>query len=295
MFCLRASLPVLKIKLSKELNHCSGSSTTIQNAADRQFFEEWLFAIVESGKVVQVDPPVCKTLSPHIVVVSGGKRRLVGNFKGLNRLTVEDSFVGASISVVVPACAKFMFHTKIDLKLGFNHVLVDPDCRSLLSFSYGGNYFCYNVMPLGISSGPFTFDGWAKEFVRVQQFLTSKIFYYQDDFLLNDHDPLRLYHSTLIFVFLLMFCAKAIVNWEKSVLVPTVQLNALGSEISYHFYALSEELHAIKKLTENPSHDSSTYHNIQIIIGTTESIAMIEAVRVPSSILVSTFLPFAAC
>lgn len=174
---LSSSLPILNIRLSKELHHCSGSSTIIQNAIDRDFFEDWLSNILDSKKVEQVDPSFCKILSPRMVVVSGGKKRVVGNFKGLNKLTIKESFVGPSISVVVPACSKFLYHTKIDLKLGFNNVLVDEKCKSLLSFCYDGAYFRYNVMPLGISSGPFTFDGWAKEFVRVvQQFLNS--FYY---------------------------------------------------------------------------------------------------------------------
>lgn len=108
-----------------------------------------------------------------------------------------------------------MFHTKVDLKLGFNNVGVDEDSKPLLTFEYNGYFFQYQVMPLGISSGPFTFDSWAKEFSTVVQFyVVSKIRYYQDDFILNDSDPLRLFHSTLLFCFLLMYCARALINWE---------------------------------------------------------------------------------
>lgn len=179
---LSSRLPLLKINLSKELSHCSGSPTVIKNLNDRIFFEEWLSSILSSGKVVQVPPHECKILSPHLVVLSRGKRRVVGNFEGLNRLSVKDSFVGPSILVIVQSCSKFMFHCKVHLKLGFNNVNVHEASKSLLSFAYNDFFFRYEVMPLGISSGPYTFDNWAKEFSSiVQQFIPSKVFYYQDD------------------------------------------------------------------------------------------------------------------
>lgn len=280
---LSMDLPILKINLSKELLHQSGSPTVIQNANERLFFEEWLSSILESGKVLQVNSEDCCIISPHLVVNSGGKLRVVGNFKGLNRLTLKDQFKGPSISEIVPFCAAFLFHTKIDLKLGFNNVKVDPNSKPLLSFQYGNAYYQYQVMPLGISSGPFTFDLWAKLFCNlVQPYLQSKVKYYQDDFLLNDNDPLRLYHSTLIFAFLLMTCANSIINWEKSTLIPSPSINALGAEISYHFYSLSNlrRLHAIQRLSSFLSSSSATFHQFQIIIGLIESIAMIEKINV---------------
>lgn len=136
-----------------------------------------------------------------------------------------------------------IYHTKVDLKLGFNNINVEESCKPLLSFSYGGSFFVYNVMPLGISSGPYTFDAWAKIFCEiVQTFLLSKVHYYQDDFLLNGSDPLRLFHSTLIFVFLLMFCAKALINWEKSVLVPSIHLTMAWRKTFSHPFQLAYNL-----------------------------------------------------
>lgn len=47
-----------------------------------------------------------------------------------------------------------------------------------------------------------TFDEWPKKFCPiVQQYVQSKILYYQDDFLIDDNDPLRRFHSTLLFCF----------------------------------------------------------------------------------------------
>lgn len=131
--------------------------------------------ILSFSKVIQVSENDCQILSPHLVVVSGGKKRVVGNFKGLNKLSVKDSFKGPSISTIVPSCSKFLFQTKVDLKLGFNNVNVDDSTKPLLCFSYDGHFFRYEVMSLGISSGPFIFDNWAREFCRVvQMFIRSK-------------------------------------------------------------------------------------------------------------------------
>lgn len=127
---LSVNLPKLNVNLSsKQLNHCSGSPTLIKNADDRIFFEEWLTNILSSSKAIQVEEKDCIILSPHLVVISGGKRGVVWNFKGLNRLSMKDPFNGPSISTIVPTCSKFMYHCKVDLKLGFN---VDESTKPLL-------------------------------------------------------------------------------------------------------------------------------------------------------------------
>lgn len=129
---LSEKLPVLNLSVTKELHSCSGFTTTIQNANDRVFFEEWLSSIIDSRKVSQVPQEFCRVLSPHLVVESGGKKRVVGNFRGLNRHTVKESFNGPSISTIVPECSKYMFHTKVDLKLGFNNMGVHPAAAFVL-------------------------------------------------------------------------------------------------------------------------------------------------------------------
>ena len=53
-----------------------------------------------------------------------------------------------------------------DLEWGYNNVPIHPDHIRLLAFEFDGNYWCYQVLPMGATSGPFLFT----EFMEFSKF-----------------------------------------------------------------------------------------------------------------------------
>ena len=52
-----------------------------------------------------------------------------------------------------------------DLKWGYNNVPIHEDHVRFLAFEFDGKYWCYQVLPMGITSGPFLFTDYM-EFIK---------------------------------------------------------------------------------------------------------------------------------
>lgn len=95
--------------------------------------------------------------------------------------------------------AEYKFRAKLDLKLGFNTVVLSASSRSLLGFYYKGQFYSYQVMPLGITNGPQIFDSWGLSCVKfIRPLLPPSISldYYQDDFVVSGNVEIVINKST---------------------------------------------------------------------------------------------------
>lgn len=233
------SLPTSKIKLIRRPLHQIGSPTVLRNKDDIAIFEDWLQTLLNSGKLVTTTSNDSLVLSPHIVVLSGNKKRVVGNYKVLKDITRKFSFLGPKIPNIQLQSAKYLYRSKIDLKLGFNNVLAESESQSLLAFESKGQFFKFTVVPLGISNGPVTFDSWSSTFVqKVHPLIPSDLQYHQDDFVVSDNDQQRCFASTLVVAYFLM-AVKSQLNWEKSLLKPSYRANIIGADVSFDYIPLA--------------------------------------------------------
>ena len=79
--------------------------------------------------------------------------------------------------------ANYLF--SFDLKSGYHHFDIFPDHRAFLGFSwvFAGSvrYFCFSVLPFGLSSAPYVFSKCLSPHVKFWRFNGVKIVVFLDD------------------------------------------------------------------------------------------------------------------
>lgn len=86
-----------------------------------------------------------------------GSVRMVIDFRKLNDLTVKNSAPMHRPQDLFNRLKGAVVYTKLDLKSGYNQILVHPDDRDKTAFNSYFGHHQFNVMPFGLTNAPATF------------------------------------------------------------------------------------------------------------------------------------------
>jgi hypothetical protein len=86
------------------------------------------------------------------------KIRFCVDFRGLNSVTIKDSFPLPRIDETIECLSGAKFFTKLDLASGYWQVPVAEQDKCKTAFTANNNLYEFNVMPFGLCNGPATFQ-----------------------------------------------------------------------------------------------------------------------------------------
>jgi hypothetical protein len=158
---------------------------------------------------------------------SGGRWRWVLDSRRLNEAIVDRTFKMESVDVVRRMLRKNDWMTSIDLKDAFLHVPINRAHRRYLAFRAFNRNFQFAAMSLGTKCAPRTFTKLMKPVLAQLHRENIRCSIYMDDLILAASDELASARATQRALSLIESLG-LIVNYEKSVLMPTQRIVHLG-------------------------------------------------------------------
>lgn len=211
-----------------------------------EFVESAILDLVKSQAAVEVSyiPHVVSPLS--VSVQSSGKKRLILDLRIVNKCIWKEKFKCEDWRTLIPYLAKGGFLFNFDLKSGYHHVEIFPEHLKYLGFSWVfegvTKYFCFSVLPFGLSSAPYIFTKLLRPLVKYWRFNGVNIVVYLDDGCgsAKSHDT-ALLHSE--FVRNTLRNAGLVVNSTKSIWTPVQSLIWLGIcwDLASGVYSITEK------------------------------------------------------
>jgi hypothetical protein len=183
--------------------------------------------MLKSGAIEQCTArPTC--VSPIRCVPKKGvnKLRLIIDLRGVNQFIDTPSFKYEDINVVLDQIRQGDELVSVDLRNGFQHVLVHPDDRDLLGFKWKGVYYRYKVLPFGLSCSPYYFCKILRVVANYLRTEALRVCFYMDDILLMAQAGDMVRHRELMLLTLQRLGWQ--VNWGKSDLSPSQELTYIG-------------------------------------------------------------------
>ncbi|KAM4795568.1 uncharacterized protein WCC33_000623 [Rhinophrynus dorsalis] len=116
---------------------------------------------------------------------------------------------------------------KIDLKDAYLTVPMAPTSQTFLRFFWNGQIWQFTCLPFGLSSAPWCFTKLLKPVVHFLRSRGVRMIIYLDDMLIMSQDKERLLSHTELTLRLLTSLG-FLINWDKSVLVPSRSMEFLG-------------------------------------------------------------------
>ncbi|KAJ0169654.1 hypothetical protein K1T71_014839 [Dendrolimus kikuchii] len=156
-----------------------------------------------------------------------GKFRFILNLKSLNKFIKTEHFKMENIRTATKIIDRNFYMCSIDLKESYFLVNIAPEHRKYLRFEFENALFEFTAMPYGLSTAPSTFTKLMKpvvSYLRGQGFLSTL---YLDDYLCigRSYDECIANRDAALHIFQ---CLGLIVNYEKSVRLPSTSCKFLG-------------------------------------------------------------------
>ena len=97
--------------------------------------------------------------SPIVMVKKkDGTYRFCVDYRKLNKVTIKDSHPLPRTDDTLDALSGSVYFTKVDLSSGYWQVAVHPHDREKTAFTTGDGLYHFNVMPMGLTNAPPTFQ-----------------------------------------------------------------------------------------------------------------------------------------
>ena len=131
-----------------------------------------------------IEPSVSPWGAPVLFVPKkDGTRRMVIDYRGLNQVTVKNSFPIPRISELMDRLGGAKVFTKLDLQSGYQQIRMKKEDVDKTAFKTRYGLFQYLVMPFGLTNAPATF----------QALMTKTFQPYLDDFVVVFIDDILVY------------------------------------------------------------------------------------------------------
>ena len=160
----------------------------------------------------------------------GGMRPII-NLKGLNTFVETVHFKMEGIHMLKDTLKSGDWMTKVDLKDAYFMIPMASHHRRLLRFQWQGQTYQFNCLPFGLSSAPWVFTKTTRPVVATLRSLGLRLIIYIDDILIMAPSPIVAREHTAGLIFLLENLG-FIINYPKSLLTPTQEIQFLGFVIS---------------------------------------------------------------
>ena len=203
--------------------HLRNNKSALNNES---FVSETVQELLDSGRVVQV-PFKPYVVNPLSVAENREKKRLILDLSCLNKFILTDTFKCEDWKIAMQYFQKDCFLTKFDLQSGYHHIDINPHFQTFLGFSWNGKFFCYTVLPFGLSSAPYIFTKCLRPLVKYWRKNFAKVVLYLDNgLILADSESSSLKFTKFIIDSLVS--AGFYINEKKSTLNPVQDLEWLG-------------------------------------------------------------------
>ena len=195
------------------------------------FVESTISELVSNHAVVEVPfvPHVVNPLS--VSTQSSGKKRLILDLRHVNQFIWKQKFKCEDWRVLLSYVKKGDYLSSFDLKSGYRHFDILPDHQTFLGFSwvFSGSvrYFCFSVLPFGLSSAPYVFTKCLRPLVKFWRFNGVKIVVFLDDGC-GKGNSLQIAKRHSLFVQSSLSNAGFVANSSKSLWDPSQSLVWLG-------------------------------------------------------------------
>lgn len=225
--------------------------------SERMHFTEAINHLLEIGAISECQPCKGQFLSDIFLVSKpNGQKRFILNLKMLNKFIQTDHFkledLRTAIKLITPDCHM----ATLDLKDAYFLIKIHEDSRKFLRFKFQGKTFEFNVLPFGLNTAPYIFTKITKPVVKLLRCAGLVSTLYLDDWLLIGDN----YQSCLTNIDLterLLISLGFIINYDKSVLVPSTSCKFLGIILDSHRFLTelpSEKRQRVKALLEKFLH-----------------------------------------
>ena len=149
-----------------------------------------ILELLEQGLIIEVNS------LPHCVnplsVAERKKLRLVLDLREVNRYLVKYNFRHEDLRFLAEVFQKGFWFSTWDLKSGYHHVDIFPPHRQFLGFSWSiagsTRYFCFSVLPFGLSSACYCFTKLLRPLVKRWRSMSHNCFVYLDDGISGSRD-----------------------------------------------------------------------------------------------------------
>ena len=188
--------------------------------------------------------------SLFVVPKKGGGHRPVINLKPLNTFLPYEHFKMESINMLKDLLRKGDYLVKIDLKDAYLTVPVWKGHQKFLRFLWKDSLLEFACLPFGLASAPRVFTKLMKPVLSILRQRGIRLIAYLDDFLImGETQQLTLQHAatTLNLLDGLGF----VINYPKSLLVPSHEIEFLGYAVNSLNLSLSLPKDKIKKVRQN--------------------------------------------
>ena len=204
--------------------HCRNNKSAFVH---EKFVDDAISELVESGcvKLVPFKPYIVNPLS--VALNKSAKPRLILDLSILNKNVRKDKFKFEDWKIAIQYFAKDQFLYKFDLKSGYHHFDICPQQHTYLGFSWKNHYYCFTVLPFGLSSAAYIFSKCLREMVKYWRRNSIKIVLYLDDGFGMAHgkDECK---KNAIFVKKSLNSAGFLINEQKSIFSPVKELEWFG-------------------------------------------------------------------
>ncbi|CAF3781301.1 unnamed protein product [Rotaria socialis] len=183
--CERNSLPPSRPGLNLEITLKEGAKlpqiTRIRPSTTKEFvfLKHYIEKMEKSGLIVRSKAPTAANL---FCIKKGNTFRPVIDYRGLNSITVKDTYPIPLITDIFRMVGTATVFSKLDLKSAYNQLLVKPSDSWLTSFRCGFGQFQHLTMPFGLVNGPSYFQR-LMDFI-FQDVIGKGVVVYLDDILI---------------------------------------------------------------------------------------------------------------
>nr|WPF45145.1 replicase [Hibiscus soymovirus] len=191
-----------------------------------------------------------------------GKRRMVINYKELNKATKGDAYKLPRQDYIFSRIKKARWYTTLDAKSGYWQLRLEESSKPLTAFSCPPqNQFEFNVMPFGIKQGPSQYQRFMDNNLKG---LESISLAYIDDIIVFTQGT-KQDHLNQLAKILIQLGNKGVVLSKEKAKIATLGTEFLGMKILEGGYLEPQE-HLLKRISEFP--DKLTDRNqIQRFLG----------------------------
>lgn len=184
-----------------------------------------------------------------IVKKANGKNRMIIDLSKINTQINKVSFKMETIEDILDVIEPGDFMASIDLCDAFFSVPIHFSCRDYLTFEFNDQRYSFNVLPFGLTSSPRIFSKVLRPAIIHLRAQGVKIFSYLDDIFLcaKDKDLLSLHVSSSLS---LLSSLGYFPNYEKSHLMPSLELSHLGFVINTNSMTISIPEPKLSKIRE---------------------------------------------
>ena len=155
------------------------------------------------------------------------KHRLITDCRQVNKFLSCPHFRMDHWGQIFPFLRKGQWASKIDLKHAYFHLPLGKNLQQYLVMQVGEQLFQFTAAPFGLNILPFLWTKVMKVLSRIWRKKGILVFVYLDDLLVIAKTPLTLKRD-LQTVLKTLENAGMVINYKKSILVPSQQIHHLG-------------------------------------------------------------------